>query len=56
MWVERRVEDTVERKVKTEGMGDDTRAVWGVCTRREWRDGRARRGTMRDAAVRTRAG
>ncbi|KAJ7241085.1 hypothetical protein C8J57DRAFT_1244906 [Mycena rebaudengoi] len=36
MWVERRVEDTVERKVKTEGMGDDTRAVWRVCTRREW--------------------
>ncbi|KAJ7342392.1 hypothetical protein DFH08DRAFT_938334 [Mycena albidolilacea] len=42
MWVERRVEDAVERKVETEGMGDDARGGWGVCTRREWRDGRSR--------------
>jgi hypothetical protein len=48
--------DAVERKVKMEGMGDDASAGWGVCTRREWRDGRARRGTMWDAVVRTPAG
>ncbi|KAJ6564757.1 hypothetical protein B0H19DRAFT_1286338 [Mycena capillaripes] len=47
MWA--RVDDRVERKVKTEGMEAGTRAVLGVCTRRGCRDGRARRETMRDA-------